>query len=110
VQQISGNFDTDWLGIILTAGGEDVHFAIVLTNRTTPQSTREAGLVQIANALIDCGEGSEASGFLASNGQLGSYLGRSHQRRPWEGKLAKTSHTYATRFMPEDLHKSSVIF
>ena len=29
-------------------GGEDVHFAIVLTNRTTLQATREAGLVQIA--------------------------------------------------------------
>jgi hypothetical protein len=29
--------------------GGDVHFAIVLPNRTTLRATREAGLVQIAN-------------------------------------------------------------
>jgi hypothetical protein len=33
--------------------GGDVHFAIVLPNRTTLPATREAGLVQITNALID---------------------------------------------------------
>lgn len=32
-----------------------MHFAIVLTNSTTLQATREAGLVQIANALNDVG-------------------------------------------------------
>jgi hypothetical protein len=47
------DFDTDLFGMRFDRGGEDVQFAIVLTNRTTLQATREAGLVQIAESLID---------------------------------------------------------
>ncbi len=35
--------------------GVDEHFAIALPNRTTLPATREAGLVQIANALVEDG-------------------------------------------------------
>ena len=47
------DFDTDLFGMRFDRGGGDVQFAIVLTNRTTLQATREAGLVQIAESLID---------------------------------------------------------
>jgi hypothetical protein len=53
VQQFMADFDTDLFRKRFDRGGGDVHFAIVLTNRTTLQATREAGLVQIANALIE---------------------------------------------------------
>ena len=50
MQQFTGDLDTDLYGIFRLRRGEDVHFAIALPNRTTLPATREAGLVQIANA------------------------------------------------------------
>jgi hypothetical protein len=47
------SFDTDSFESVLTAVAVMCTFAIVLPNRTTPPATREAGLVQIANAPIE---------------------------------------------------------
>ena len=53
-QPFGADMDSDQLwSVPECSGGGDVHSAIVLPNGTTLPATREAGLVQIANALID---------------------------------------------------------